>query len=98
MALRNSASEPSPLSPFRKRVQIALHPCFTYHCFTSMLYIQIAYISLLYSPWGPFPDRFVQHLAFRPKSVHGQKSEFSLDGHHRFMRPASVPRHWLTCL
>ena len=52
MALRNSASEPSPLSPFR------IGPI-----------LKVIHISLLYSPWGPFPDRFVQHLAFRASQL-----------------------------
>ena len=59
MALRNSASEPSPLPPFCKRVQIG--PT-----------LKVIHISLLYSPWGPFPDRFVQHVAFRASQLASQ--------------------------
>ena len=34
--------------------------------------LKVIHISLLYSPWGPFPDRFVQHLAFRASQLAGQ--------------------------
>ena len=34
--------------------------------------LKVIYISLLYSPWGLFPDRFVQHVAFQASQLASQ--------------------------